>query len=451
MQLQVIRRRHASGNLRRVKRKRGEVWYIQARLPNGRQVQKMLGRVWTAGGRPPEGYYTKRNAEVALRQYLALADAGELPQEPGRSGATFGDACDEWLRHKEHVEKIRAGTVREYRSVVDRHLRPAFGDRPLEDITTRDVERWREQLAVEGGISNRTVNKIVTNMGGVFERARRAFGLAVNPVRDLDPKKLPERVEPDRIMPFTVEEVWALVRATQARVDGREFDTPSQEAAARALAEQDAALFLTAAFTGVRMGEILGLRWRDVDFERSKIHVRGGVNGLRQWAPTKGGDERVVPMVDEVARALDEIQPSVPEPIITPDAVIVPESLEDQLVFPSVAVREGRFAEAGEIVTVNEFLDPSALRRRFKRAFADAGLRTRRFHNLRHTFGSIAINQGSLTDVQRWMGHADIETTARYLHYQQRGDEARRLGRAFRRPETLEAPADELSSVGAER
>jgi integrase len=76
--------------------------------------------------------------------------------------------------------------------------------------------------------------------------------------------------------------------------------------------------------------------------------------------------------------------------------------------------------------------DPSALRRRYALAVKRAGLPPLRFHDLRHTFGSLAINFASIVQVQAWMGHADIKTTMRYLHHKSRADEARVLSAAFR-------------------
>lgn len=60
-----------------------------------------------------------------------------------------------------------------------------------------------------------------------------------------------------------------------------------------------------------------------------------------------------------------------------------------------------------------------------------AGLPPLRFHDLRHTFGSLAINKASIIQVQAWLGHADIDTTMRYLHHKDRGDEAALLAGAF--------------------
>ncbi len=78
------------------------------------------------------------------------------------------------------------------------------------------------------------------------------------------------------------------------------------------------------------------------------------------------------------------------------------------------------------------YLDGSALRRRYLAAQQSAGLRPIRFHDLRHTFGTLAARGAeSLVEVQAWMGHAEIRTTQRYTHYREQAGAARRLERAF--------------------
>ena len=94
---------------------------------------------------------------------------------------------------------------------------------------------------------------------------------------------------------------------------------------------------------------------------------------------------------------------------------------EDDLVFP------------GERGT---FLDGSALRRRYKAALKRAGLRPLRFHDLRHTFGTRMIAKADIRRVQEWMGHADVQTTMRYLHYAPRAEDARLVAEAFEAEET---------------
>jgi integrase len=119
----------------------------------------------------------------------------------------------------------------------------------------------------------------------------------------------------------------------------------------------------------------------------------------------KSGKVRSVPMVDEVAQRL--------------------------------AVLSGRewFADDDDLVFCEEigtWLNDDRLRRRYEAALRGAGLRRLRFHDLRHTFGSLAITRADIVEVQAWMGHADIQTTMRYLHYRDRGRAAERLADAFR-------------------
>ena len=76
-------------------------------------------------------------------------------------------------------------------------------------------------------------------------------------------------------------------------------------------------------------------------------------------------------------------------------------------------------------------LDGSALRRRYVEAVRRASLRPLPFHSLRHYFGSMAVNRASLVQVQSWMGHSHIQTTARYLHAKSQAGDAALLASAF--------------------
>jgi integrase len=84
---------------------------------------------------------------------------------------------------------------------------------------------------------------------------------------------------------------------------------------------------------------------------------------------------------------------------------------------------------AGEL---GGYLDGSAVRRGYDRALKRAALRLLRFHDLRHTFGTRMIARADIRRVQEWMGHADIQTTVKYLHYAPRHDDAALVADAFR-------------------
>jgi integrase len=374
--------RPPSGHVFRMERKREPVWYAKYRLPDGRQVQRKLGPAWGKRGRPPAGYFTKGMAEDWLREVLDEARRGTLPGMV-LTGATFADAAAEFLRYVRDDRTLKPSTLRGYRSIINAYLLPAFGERRLEEITTREIERWRAELAPAGHVErlgNSSKNRIVVLLHGVFARACTVYGLPVNPVSAVERHPVGSSGDIDV---FSPEEVWGLVRAAGSAQDG--------------------AIYLTAAFTGLRRGELIALRWRDVDFVGSNVRVRASYAGGTLTAP-KSGKVRSVPLAPEVAQVLAKLAQR--ELLVG----------EDDLVFP------------GERGT---YLDGSALRRRYLQALDRAGLRRLRFHDLRHTFGTRTIAKADIRRVQEWMGHADVQTTMRYLHFAPREEDAKLVAAAF--------------------
>ena len=145
------------------------------------------------------GYFTKRLAEDWLRETLSEAGRGTLPGDV-RTGATFAAAAAEWLRYVSEDRDVKLSTLTDYRSVVSSKLLPAFGSLPIEELTPSLIEQWRAGLGADRAqpITNRTRNKSVTILGGIMERARKAYGLPSNPVRDVE--KLRERYDATRFI-----------------------------------------------------------------------------------------------------------------------------------------------------------------------------------------------------------------------------------------------------------
>ena len=337
-------------------------------------------KLWRAGDgpKPDPSYLTPKEAADRLAELLAAA-----PRElsPGMH-VTFGDVCSDWLRYIEHDRQRTDSTLRDYRNTVRRYLLPHFGaDTPVGKITTDDIDAFRESMLNEGRLSRRSIQKILVICHGIFKRAKRRKWIVANPAEDA------ERVTFTRSGDFAV--------LTPAEV----------EALARAAAnEQDAAIFLTAAFTGLRLGELRGLRWRDVNFAKRIVHVRRNVPvGGTERVP-KSGKVRSVPLVDRAAQVLDEL--SRRELWTSPDDFVFPNALGAPF-------------------------DHNRLRIRFRAARDRAGLEALRFHDLRHTFGTLAVRVFPLTDVKAFMGHADIQTTMLYVHHVPQHDAADKLSAAL--------------------
>jgi integrase len=353
------------------------------------QHQRVLGKVWTGRGKPAAGYLTKRTAQHALDEILADARRGHLLPPLRPSGrVSFADAAAEWLRYVEHDRRRRPSTVRDYRIVVDRVLVPALGEAPLEAITSGHIDAFRAALVEEGRLSPRTINKYLALIHGILKRAQRVYGLSANAAAGVE--REPARRSGDFDV-LSAAEVEALVRAASS--------------------SQDAALFATAAYAGLRLGELRALRWHDLDFEKRLIHVRRSYVERAEDAP-KSGRVRSVPMIDQVATVLDQLS------------------------------RREWFTGENDLVFCNDVgdhFDDSALRRRFYSARSAAGLKRIRFHDLRHTFGTLAVQVFPLSDVKAFMGHADIATTMIYVHYVPQLDAADRLSRALRAAAGIES------------
>jgi integrase len=334
-----------SGHVWLYRGKHRQTWCAKWRDHTG-QHEKRLGRAWTGRGRPPQGFLRRREAEALLDEILVDARRGQLCQQ--HTGVTFADVAEDWYARGPLERDWSASTQRDYRSVLDAHLLPEFGTKRIETITAEQFEQWRERLAKDGKHSRKTVNKIATQAHAIFQHAVDHSGLAINVASKV--KRLREFNDPGRFDFFLPEEVELLV-ATAVRGAHRDPSRPAMSEAERTLraeeGRQDGVIYLTAALSGLRRSELLALLWEDVDFEHSSIRVYEGYSVKKTGKP-KSRKSRTVPMVDNLAGALEELK------------------------------RRGHHTVRGDHVFVNREggpLDGSALRRRYIATRDAAGLR----------------------------------------------------------------------------
>jgi integrase len=354
--------------------------------------------------------------EHDAEQTLLERDAAERR----RRGVTFRELAGEYVRWLEDVKGAKPSTLRDHRSLLaepgQAHLRgagtsrgqilSALGDRPAREVTTREVEDLLRSIAATG-VAPRTVNKARQLVCAIFNYGMRpgTYGLSANPAHHADRRREPD---PAALAFYSPEQVEALASAL-AHGAHRDPSRPAlscSEIGARARDDaQDAELVRVAAYAGLRRGELVALRWRDVDFTGRKLIVRRSLSGETEVRSTKSRGARQVPLPDQAASALERLRGR--REFIGPDDYVF-------------ASRLGRR------------IDPSALRRRFERARDAAGLEPLRFHHLRHTYGSLLVAGGiDLPSVKAAMGHSHITTTERYLHARPAGELAERFTRAL--------------------
>lgn len=409
------RHRTVDGSLKTMKRRLGPAWL--ERDDNG-NLRRRRGRA-----RP--GFLDEHAAIVEMDRLVRavereLATRSAKAELEASAPVTFRGVAHSYLDWLTRVMGAKPATLRDHHYLLAEPGAPhrrgkgshpgtimaAIGDRPAAEVTTRDINSLLDKIAAEG-VSSRTVNKHRQLICAIYSYGRHdaTFELRRNPALAANRRPEPERA---RLEFFSPEHVEVLADAL-ARGAHRDENAPAvgeEESTARGEEDrQDAELVRVAAYTGVRRGELLALRWRDVDFALRKIVVRRAISANVEASSTKSRRAREVPLPDQAAHALDRLAQR-------PDFVG-----PDEFVFTN---RLGRR------------LDGSALRRRFERARDAAGLRSLRFHDLRHTYGSLLVAGGvDLASVKSAMGHSRITTTERYLHARSAGELADKFTQAL--------------------
>jgi integrase len=362
-------------------------WWI-----GGRYVKRKLGAIREPGTR--EGL-TRKQAEAALRRQMTEVRV-VVPEER----MTFKEAGDRYLHHLEHVKRRKPSTMQDYRIIHNKHLVPHFDSRPVDHISARDVaayipakSRGKDKGRSEGGLSRKTIVNHLNFAHGVFAFALKRGWCTSNPVAATDRPEI-EQTDPD-IRFLGLAELEVLLRSAAARAS----DPLEGEDEPDAGGHTDHALYLTAAMTGIREGELIALRWRDVDWSASVIRVRRNYTRGRWGTPKSKRSSRALPMADRLGGELDRhFKRSVYRG-------------DDHLVF-------------GHPHT-GEPYDASQLRKRFYAAMKAAGMGHRcgreggiTFHSLRHTFGTRMAAAGvPMRTLQEWMGHRNLATTEIYADY----------------------------------
>ena len=189
-----------------------------------------------------------------------------------------------------------------------------IGDMPARSIKTRDINRLLGAVAATG-VSARAVNKTRIIIAAAFNYGMResAFGLPSNPALAADVRREPH---PGVLLYYSPQEVESIAAALGSGV--RRADPEKRSADRLAWDEQDAELIRVAAYTGMRLGELLALRWRDIDFGRDVITVSRAMSAGVE-SSTKSGRVRRVPLPEQAAGALRRLRerPDLPSPMNT--------------------------------------------------------------------------------------------------------------------------------------
>jgi integrase len=411
----------------------GQPFYEAKWRRGGRQVKRRIGHAWlvpTADGswqprrgRVPASHFDEIRAAARMTELIAAHDCEEAAAEERdrhrrERGVTVRELAAEWLEYLEHEKGVKPSTLVDYRYLLREpgvahkrgggrslgRIMRVFGDERVGDVTTRAVATFLRELD-RAGVGARSVNKQRQVLAAMFSYACRedTYALATNPVRATSKRR---EMPPAVLDYYEPEEVEALARSAAAGAHrGRPvYGLDEDELAWRAWEDrQDAELYRVAAYTGMRLGELVALRWEDVDLDGRRLIVHRALSANVE-GPTKSWQARALPLADPAAAALARLGDRGDY------------TGRDDYVFCS---RLGRR------------IDASALRRRYVATCAAAGLRPLRFHALRHAAGSLVAREAGGHFVQAFLGHSRLSTTERYLHAKSRPQDVEVLNRAF--------------------
>lgn len=316
--------------------------------------------------------YGKTAAEVAekLRAVTAAVDAGTY-LEPQRM--QLGAWLDTWLR--EYCGAIKAGTLKAYSDNVKNHIKPGLGAVRLCDLQPHEVQHFVNSLRRKE-LSPKSIKNIHGVLCKALSEAVRIKYIASNPASGcILPKTIREEIHP-----FEADEIRSFMRAIHGN--------PSEE------------IFFVALNTGMRLSEILGLRWSRVDLKKGMIRVDA---------------QMLVKRGSEAARELGSPKNSKPRTFKPAPAVI------DCLRSVERKQKEWRL-KAGSmwcnglgLVFTNEAgqeIPHATVEHRFARVLEEAGIEAHRFHDLRHTFTVESLRAGvDVKTVSEMLGHSSVSFT----------------------------------------
>lgn len=306
------------------------------------------------------GCRTRKNAEAAIRKAENQIVAGTFRKEAPPAN-TFGEFYLSWIAAKEN--SLKPSTVSDYRLTFRLHILPYFETKRLDKITPSNVQEWINSLE----LSPATTQKAYRYFRACIKQAENLDLIMKHPCRGIE---LP-RVNKEEMDFLTPGEIGKLLQECR---------------------EPEHTLFFLLAFSGLRLGEGLALRWRDVDFDMNCIKVErsfSAYNGITE--PKTVTSRRAVPMLPSLAETLSDFYRQQRNPV--PDALL--------------------FSVNGKTP-----LDKGNVRRRYYTALKAAGLKHVSIHSLRHSFASVMLASGaSVKALQRSLGHAGAkETLDTYSH-----------------------------------
>jgi integrase len=317
------------------------------------------------------GFLRKKDAEAALRKILSEIDDNKYVEPSTENFASF---IDKWFT-SHYQKRIKETTASNRRNLLDVHLikENPFANKPISKITTFDIDAFYS-LKIDQEYSTSYIRKMHQMLNQAFQQAVKWKKISSNPATDASPPSV--KTEEIRI--------WSLDEINTFLGNCRN--------------ENHHITFLLAIYTGMRRGEILGLKWTDIDFDKKIIKV-----------------ERSLAYIPEKGYILTSVKTKASKRQIPIPRIVIKELLKHLEVQSAQKLRLGESYNDLGLVICNEtgnLQDPRNIIRIFRRLCTSADVNPIRFHDIRHTHASILISEGvDIVKVSKRLGHANPKIT----------------------------------------
>ena len=327
----------------------------------------------------------------ANKKIEALKEAAARGEDVSLRNAETGKTMRYWLFNVKRVDRdLKASSFARYESTFRVHIEPAsISHIKLTKLSSAQLQAYVTSLSEDENLSSATIQFIVRVLKMFFSWAVDEGYITKNPSRRLTLTGERTKGKKRKIEVFSEEERKKIV--SYMAESKYQYDT----------------VVLLALATGMREGELLALKWGDIDFEKHELYVRVTTNMVTHVDKDGNRDryrEIWDPKSDESARTI---------PLLESTCTLLRAHQRKQLEF---FMAHGIRSDYVFTTNTGQLVDPSSFVKSYKRMLERAGVPYRKFHTTRHTFATEAIRRGvHVEDLRKILGHADIATTYIYV------------------------------------
>lgn len=345
---------------------------------DGRWEGRYISKREISGKAKYTSVYGKTYSEVKQKLIFANRQKSIDIHPPTQMNICLKELLFLWL--EDNKVKLKISTYSKYLRLIENHILPSLGNILIKNIDATVINKFLREKSTAGNLSGK---------GGLSASTVRTIGFILKSAINYGYKNnYCSCINGEVILPLKSNQTLNVLNITeQVRLENSCLDDNN---------EQKIGILLSL-YTGLRLGEICGLKWSDIDYEGKTIHIHRTVERIENITSPTNSSKTSLMLLDVKTSSSDRVIP-------------IPSKL-----FPLVCNKKDGFVIQGRTY---EYMDPRTLQYYFKKKLKEADIEDMKFHCLRHTFATRCIESGmDIKSLSEIMGHSDVNITLRtYVH-----------------------------------